>query len=417
MSWDIHQGDVLAELRKLPDDYFDALLSDPPYGLSFMGKAWDHGVPGKKVWREVLRVLKPGAPLLAFGGTRTYHRLASAIEDGGFEIRDCLAWMYGSGFPKSLDVSKAIDWAAGAERDVVGKTTHPDGKPRAVVSRETGIHDGGHGRNGIGLPVTAPTTPLAKQWDGYGTALKPAYEPIVLARKPMSGTVASNVERWGVGGLAIDACRIGEEGTRRNNGERPADGWGMGTKGAFSPGSDCGRWPANVLLDEVAAAMLDEQSGELTSGGYQTRETASNRNCYGARLTPSDALRDPDTGGASRFFYIAKADRAERELGHVNPHPTVKPIALAKYLATLILPPPGRVRRLLVPFSGSGSEMIGAMRVGWEEIHGIEREAEYVEIAKARLARWEQVAEHIDDVKKPEPVDDRQTCLFGKVGT
>jgi hypothetical protein len=202
----IVNGDVLATLKELPDNEFDGLLCDPPYGFSFMGKAWDYDVPSVDVWREALRVLKPGAPLLAFGGARTFHRIATGIEDAGFELRDCLMWLYGKGFPKSQNIGLAIDKAAGATRAVVGVNSkinvYEDGKNhKFYVGRE--------GNPAYGpAKITAPATPLAQQWDGYGTALKPAWEPIILARKPLIGTMAENVAAYGVGGLAIDACRI-----------------------------------------------------------------------------------------------------------------------------------------------------------------------------------------------------------------
>jgi site-specific DNA-methyltransferase (adenine-specific) len=385
-SWAIEHGDALEVLKRYPDNHFDALLSDPPYGISFMGKGWDYGIPPIETWQEALRVLKPGAPLIAFGGTRTFHRLAVAIEDAGFEIRDCFSWLYGSGFPKSLDVSKAIDAAAGAEREVVGPNPNAVGR---TSNKTGGKLIGGHAQDRSAVDcLTAPATDAARTWSGYGTALKPAWEPAILARKPLDGTVAQNAAKWGVGGLAIDACRIGSGG-----------------KAKIEP-LDAGRWPANVLLDEGAAAMLDEQSGITRSN-----DPRPDRGKGGIWSPSADGIpagpQDGDSGGASRFFYVAKASRREREAGLReagkgvgalrdgersegsvrNHHPTVKPITLARHLATLLLPPAreGDARKLLVPFSGSGSEVIGALLAGWDDVTGIEREAEYVEIARARI--------------------------------
>jgi len=365
----VHQADVLDALRAMPDNSCHGCLTDPPYGLSFMGHQWDHGVPSTEVWREVLRVLRPGAHLLAFGGTRTFHRLACAIEDAGFEIRDCMSWLYGSGFPKSLDVGKAVP-----------------------------------------------------EFAGHGTALKPAWEPIIVARKPLEGTVAQNVQRWGCGALAIDASRVpglADKPGGRIRSVRHFDGHetGRADKDAPEP-NPLGRWPANVILDEEAGAALDAQSGTLRNGGQNaTSASHSPRGSSGLSLTKGTA-RPGDSGGASRFFYCAKASRAERDAGlegavasggeathrkddspgtrspragagrnggSRNVHPTVKPLALAAYLARLILPPVEGTR-LLVPFCGSGSEMIGGLRAGWSHVEGIDSWDVAVRIARARLA-------------------------------
>jgi len=290
-------------------------VTDPPYGLSFMGKGWDHGVPGVEFWAEAMRVAKPGAHLLAFGGTRTYHRLACAIEDAGWEVRDCVMWVYGSGFPKSLDVSKAIDKAAGAKREVVGSA------------------------------VTAPATDDARKWQGWGTALKPAWEPIIVARKPLVGTVAASVLEHCTGAINVDGCRIGmmtQEEIARS---------GRSTTGMFAKGGldwsrsgkePQGRWPANFIHDgsEEATAPMGE---------------------------------------AARYFYCAKASKADR--GEGNSHPTVKPTELMRYLCRLVTPPGGVV---LDPFMGSGSTGKAASLESFRFI-GIEREAEYAEIARHRI--------------------------------
>jgi len=306
-------GDVRDVLRTQAANSFDACLTDPPYGLEFMGKAWDGVVPGVEVWRDVLRVLKPGAPLLVFGGTRTFHRLACAIEDAGFLLSDTLCWLHGQGFPK------------------------------------------GHSQ------------------------LKPAWEPITLAWKK------------GPRVLAIDAARIGGKPWKAH------DATGLAATKFFTDGAlpvihkqphNLGRWPANVLLDEEAAAALDEQTGKLTSGANpERRHSPKTRNSYGEFPGQAEctAHRGTDTGGASRFFYCAKASRSER--GEGNTHPTVKPVKLTEYLARLILPAERDTpRRILIPFMGSGSEAIGARKAGWDFALGIDSNQQYAAIATNRLA-------------------------------
>lgn len=369
MSYKVHHGDVETVLAiEYPENHFDAVLCDPPYGLSFMGRTWDYRVPQAALWREVLRVCKPGAALIAFSGTRTYHRSAVQIEDAGWEIRDQIAWGYGSGFPKSLDVGKAIDKAAASARLKNGEPDyeHEHGKYSAVVH----------------APVTAPATDAAHKWSGYGTALKPAWEPAVLARKPLEGTVAENVARWGVGALAIDASRVGTGADKTPSPTSRGDSfsWFTTTTRDNLGGDDSkGRWPANVILDAEAGAALDEQSGALKSGGPSYR---CGMGYSGSRFDKTPIAHYGDSGGASRFFYCAKASKRER--GEGNAHPTVKPLDLMRYLSRLIMPP--KPVRILVPFAGSGSEMIGCMLAGWPEVIGIEREEEYVQIARARLA-------------------------------
>jgi site-specific DNA-methyltransferase (adenine-specific) len=388
-------GDCIEQMRTLEADSVDAIVTDPPYGLEFMGKEWDgFGTPlGFQTWseqwaREALRVLKPGGHLLAFGGTRMYHRLAAGIEDAGFEIRDTLMWLYGSGFPKSLDVSKAIDKASGAEREVVGKATGGGFSDKTIGTI-------GHSK---GAPdITAPSTEAAKKWQGWGTALKPAVEPIVLARKPLIGTVAENVLTHGTGALNIDASRIGiAEGDEPKAGKRTATfGTLETTSGGDGSGgwnASSGRWPANILLDEEAAALLDEQSGVSKSAPAKGHNRLGNligdgRSAKSAGLYGDGAWisgsNHNDSGGASRFFYVAKASRSERNAGlERNIHPTVKPVALMKYLIRLVVPKGGVV---LDPFLGSGTTAVAAIEEGVEWI-GCEREPEYVEIIKARVA-------------------------------
>ena len=352
----LHAGDCRDVMRDYPVDHFDSIVSDPPYGLSFMGKGWDRGVPGEEFWREALRVAKPGAHLLAFGGTRTFHRLTVAIEDAGWEVRDVVCWLYGSGFPKSLNVG-----------------------------------------------------------DGWGTALKPAWEPVIVARKPLVGTVAANLLLHGTGALNIDGCRVGSDHRHnpscRNAGDTAAPVLTAGRETA-------GRWPANVMhdgSDEVVAGFPTTGSsgdgsprlaygiGGTGSGAYHGGGTGAMVATYG------------DSGSAARFFYCAKASRTDREEGcdHLpartgaeaverdddtaglqspragagrtadtvrNFHPTVKPTDLMRYLARLVTPPDGL---LLDPFMGSGSTGKGALLEGFRFV-GIDLDPAHVAIAEAR---------------------------------
>ena len=320
----LYHGDCIDVLRELPDASVDSIVTDPPYGLGFMGREWDNLPPGLPWAQECLRVLKPGGHLLAFGGTRTWHRLACAVEDAGFEIRDSIAWMYGSGFPKSLDVSKAIDKAAGAEREVVGP--HPyqalaSSNRQASQGATHGGTQGGYNFADV-RNITAPATPDAERWQGWGSAMKPAFEPVVVARKPLSGTVASNVLAHGTGALNIDGCRVGD-GHDRASGGIGAVVSDIGPTGITHKESrpEGGRWPANVVLDESQAAALDQMSGETVSPSQPVKQ--GGRRMDGGRYgSGSDRSHLPmregegvgygDTGGASRFFYVAKADASER---------------------------------------------------------------------------------------------------------
>ncbi len=307
---ELWHGDCLDVLRTLPDCSVDSIVSDPPYGLTFMGKRWDYDVPSVEVWRECLRVLKPGGHLLAFAGTRTQHRMACRIEDAGFEIRDMIAWVYGSGFPKSLDVSKAIDKAAGAEREVLGPGRWNHVKGCNDLQSDCLIRPGGQHEE------TAPATPEAQQWAGWGTALKPALEPITVARKPLAGTVAANVLEHGTGALNVDGCRVGTETAGWNGlGETPRNVYmgGWSADGIARP--TIGRWPANLIhdgSDEVVACFPDSNG----SGAARTLKRGQRADGEGWGMADAAGeLRDAGTGSAARFFYCAKASKADRNYG------------------------------------------------------------------------------------------------------
>lgn len=454
--WHIEQGDALEVLKTLDSASFDACLSDPPYGLGsreptvediiayltgarsldtggdFMGKAWE--LPPVEVWHQLHRVLKPGAFSSIFSGSRTFDLVAVGLRAACFESRDSLCWLYSSGYPHGLNVSKAIDEEAGAERPVIGTQVLTGNA--AVSTKDKG------GTYGVGvgtapaktINVTGPATEDAARYDGYGTSLKPAWEPILLRRKPLDGTVVNNVLVHGTGSLNLDRCRLdfaneADEAESKGKNQHADHDNGARENVIFGdmdrPRTNytaTGRWPPNVCLSHASECtprgdrdanemdcvpicpirMLDQQAAITTSG---------------------------DVGGASRFFYCSKASRAERELGCEalpvvarpasdqddpvedddggeirNPHPTIKPIALTQWLSTLLLPPPhrdGSPRRLLVIYSGSGSEMIGAMRAGWDEIVGVQRvandeERAYVKIAESRLRRWAEIPAHLD---------------------
>jgi len=399
----IINGDSLEELKALPANSVDAIVTDPPYGLGnfspsdiadcmaawasgkewqpkgggFMGKSWDAFVPPPQLWREVFRVLKAGGHALVFAGTRTQDLMSVSLRLAGFEIRDCLMWLYGSGFPKSHNIAKAIDRHYGLDGEVVGmqKMTGTARKTKDGLSHGCATAGLNIERVATTINITAPSSEDAKKWEGWGTALKPAYEPIILARKPLEGTVVNNILLHRVGGLNIDEARIdasdAEEGRSRHGGGL-SQGASFQLKDSRSS-MPAGRWPANILLDEIALKAL---------------------------------------GPAGRYFYTAKASQSEREAGlksfeaqivndgrekeidnpyqrgvtkRHNIHPTVKPIDLMRYLCRLITPEGGTI---LEPFAGSGTTLIAAHLEGYNFI-GIEREAEYVEIIRARLKHWQ----------------------------
>lgn len=403
MSNVLIHGDCLEMLKDLPDNSIDAIVTDPPYGLSFMGKKWDYDVPSVAIWKECLRVLKPGGHVLSFGGTRTYHRMVVNIEDAGFEIRDQVQWIYGSGFPKSHDVSKGIDKAAGADREIIGKKS---------TYREPQSPNGWDCTNRAEFE-TAPSTEAAKQWQGWGTALKPANEPICLARKPLIGTVASNVQEFGTGAINIDASRIATTDVIASVPNQNIKGAAFKSDNSAKnrdttfTQSPQGRWPANVLFDESAAEFLDEQSGDCKSRGAYKNFKPTAKGIFNAGVPEDPNKYANESGGASRFFYVAKASKRERNAGLEfkdepltkhdarpqdwenadwksrggNHHPTVKPIKLMEYLVRMVTPPGGVV---LDPFMGSGTTGIAAKNLGFDFI-GIEREAEYIAIAEKRI--------------------------------
>jgi len=413
-------GNCLETLKTLDDASIDSIVTDPPYELGFMGKAWDASGIAYQVdlWRECLRVLKPGGHLLAFGGTRTYHRMAVAIEDAGFEIRDSIHWTYGSGFPKSLNVSKAIDKAAKAERKVVGVN-----KNVIRASKEAGGSDYG-GFSKANAAVTAPATKAAKQWNGWGTALKPSHEPIVVARKPLDGTVAANVQQHGTGALNIDATRIGyvdendggdwgrfanHQSSKTIRKNMTEDGQGL-LDGRVDNGKQSGRFPANTLLTHnhdcdttctpnCPIELLDQQQEEvsrffhnsqwsqaddLTPFIYQAKPGKKERNA---------GLEHLGTRNSSKMMRKANNTSEEQSKGFEqfagapaqNFHPTVKPVQLIRYLIKMVTPPKGTV---LDPFLGSGTTAVAAILEGFEW-KGCELTEDYLPIIKGRV-KWAQ---------------------------
>ncbi len=367
----------------------DAIVTDPPYGIEFMGKKWDYDVPTVEQWEKCLDRLKPGGHLLSFAGTRTQHRMAINIEDAGFMIRDMLMWVYSQGFPKSTNISKNIDRMKGVERKVIGMTkgkggenlnrlSRPDGNDKEA-SKGVGAYGRGAKQVTIDIPVTEPATPEAKQWDGWGSALKPSVEPLTLARKPFPGTLVDNVLEHGTGGLNIDGSRVAgnPETTRFDPSKHSHDGYRMNASGqdtAQTAKTKQGRWPANFIHDgseEVTDLFSDTKSGMMKGGTKAAARDMEKSVCYSeykGYATENDTYGDD--GSAARFFYCAKSSTTER--GAYNKHTTVKPLALMRYLITLITPPGGII---LDPWVGSGSTGIAAYQLGMKFI-GIETDKE-----------------------------------------
>jgi len=482
-------GDCLDKLKELDDNSVDSIVTDPPYGLSFMGKKWDYDVPKKKVWKECMRVLKPGGYLLAFAGSRTYHQMAVRIEKAGFEIRDQIMWIYGSGFPKSLNIGKAVDKqggnSLGKEVSELVKKKRIEMGLSTIQLAELGKFYGKKNHGGtvsnwesgrgsitpeqfnklieilnlennpiietkrevlgkvktnltvmqnIGGNSTAGEIEVTKgnsEWEGWGTALKPAHEPIVMARKPLSEkTVVDNVLEWGTGGINIDGCRISTDEVITNHSRGVESAISKGKYGDSkeqethqTQGQTLGRFPANIIFDEDAGKILDEQSGITKSGDFTQKGQSSNTEQPSGWKTSNREFKvyKGDSGGASRFFYCPKTSKTDRNEGldgfeakpmawgnqakaelkrgnlefkgkgdgtkhnkvsmRVNNHPTVKPTDLMLYLIRLVTPKGGTT---LDPFMGSGSTGKAAVRGGFDFV-GIEREDEYMEIAQARI--------------------------------
>lgn len=415
----LHLGDCLDVLATLPDSSVDAVVTDPPYGLAnttpqqvadtlvrwvngerdylpggkgFMGKSWDAFVPPVAVWDECLRVLKPGGHVLTFAGSRTMDLMTLGLRLAGFDIRDSIAWLYGSGFPKSMNVAKAItgtQMGHGGNSGAIRRATMGDDY---AESGRQGNRDGA-GRRDTGLnDHTLNLTPDAERWQGWGTALKPAFEPVVVARKPLAGTVAANVLQHGTGALNVDGCRVAAQGRplRESRSEASVSTFGNGLNGSLAAGStDAGRWPTNVVLDQSQAYELDRQSGERPAGGKVTGNQTSRTGQSGIYGEYGAVENNPygDTGGASRFFptfrYEAKAPTAERPKVNGVGHPTVKPLDLMAWLVRLVTPPGGTV---LEPFAGSGTTVEAALTEGVNCI-AIERDADYLPLITQRINR------------------------------
>ena len=492
---EIYHGNNIEVLKSFADNSIDSIVTDPPYGLSFMNKHWDYDVPSVELWKECLRVLKPGGHLLSFAGTRTYHRMTVRIEDAGFEIRDMISWIYGSGFPKSLDISKAIDNAGSVNgvktrneiADLINKSgvsdkdianvcgvssalvrfwrlrkrsiqedeatklktilnnLIPHKAEREVIGKQSNIANKSNDNTGRYnwntesqirkefIDITAPATPEAIQWNGWGTALKPACEPICVARKPVIGTIANNVLEYGTGGININGCRIGITDEKSKNNWKPKgyelknSVYEYGSKNIVTEQNTQGRFPANIIFDEISSVLLDEMSGESKSVGHFPKKVKmKGHTLYEGGFNDFEQTeRHLETGGASRFFYCAKASKSERngglegfeeksidiqqphnskelqeryEMKSKNFHPTVKPLKLMQYLVRLVTPKGGVC---LDPFCGSGTTLMACVKEGFNYI-GIEREADYVKIAEARI-EW---------VKKQVKEIPEQTNLF-----
>jgi len=443
MKKKLYLGDCLEILKTIPENRIDTCITDPPYELGFMNKDWDSaGISfQKETWEAVYRVLKPGALLLAFGGTRTWHRIAVAIEDAGFEIRDTICWLYGQGFPKSYNIGKGIDKKAGKEREVIGKYTHPgllDGTRSGRIwdtALERPIDNNVYGKDertlGDRHNITAPATPEAELWEGYGTALKPAFEPIIIAMKPIDGTYVNNALTHGVAGMWIDGGRISPDKDYLNgasNLEQKEQGqvYGWAKSGKYvrcEPNKD-GRWPSNVILDETSAEMLDKQTEYVgNTKPHPVKSNVKKYDGYGNITNKTGEVinyNEPNANGASRFFYCAKASKKERNAGldnikektvtrmathgggsgipskgmerfstkSKNSHPTVKPLALMEYLCKLTRTPTGGI--VLDPFMGSGTTGMACVNTDRDFI-GIELVEEHYIIARKRIEYTQQL--------------------------
>lgn len=384
----LYNGDCMQVMKVLPDNHYTAIVSDPPYGLGFMGKDWDKNLPSKYIWKQAFRVLKPGGVMLIFGGTRMFHRLACQIEDAGFEIRDTICWMYGSGMPKSHNVSKAIDKKLGKKGIVVGKKKQTGAKFTKHAIAE--FDNGGYNTPNREFEITKPESKEAKQFDGVGTALKPAWEPVIVAFKPTEGSYADNALKHGIAGINIDNARVGtNEDLARETGNASV----FQSKGGLNDAAlrkeagleQKGRWPANVILDKESALALDAETGHLKKG----RATNGSRGwgVAGESAIPKWVSNGSegygDSGGASRFFYCSKASVSEK--GDFNTHPTVKPVDLMKYLIKLVEMPKGKTR-ILEPFAGSGTTLVAAKQLKIK-CDGIEINPEYCKIILKRLSK------------------------------
>jgi DNA modification methylase len=496
---EVYEGNCLDVMREFPDNCIDSIITDPPYGLQFMGKDWDYGLPGEVYWYEALRIAKPGATLLAFGGSRTHHRLACAIEDAGWEIRDCIMWVYGSGFPKSTDISKQLDKAAivdcqycngsgkgrpsymifcpehgeirgdndlcpvcdseveeikierepcrycggsgkvkGAEREITGRSIRIGDKKSYPRNANSNGHTLVIADNDGSNVLTAPVTPLAAKFDGYGTALKPAYEPIVVAMKPIDGTFAANAEKWGVSGLWIDGGRVGENPGYKYNAQKNGTIFhgeqgerirrtAQKNGGSFIESSK-GRFPANVIHDGSEEVMAEfDKAGVSLSVPSVIKASQANRQVYdGGDLhnkidrtyshndsgtparyfaqCPPDPTAHPD---AARFHYCPKAGKRER--GNGNNHPTVKPLSLLRYLAKLTRPPDGGI--VLDPFAGSGTTALACIAEDRDYII-IEKEPEYAELCRRRIAEYSGVEIAPIEVKVSKTETVKQASLW-----
>lgn len=437
MNHEVINSDNITALKKYPDNYFDSIVTDPPYGLGkepdanqlmkdwikkgyheikgtgFMGKEWDAFVPQPLFWKEVFRVLKPGGHCLAFYSTRTYDWGVMAMRFAGFEVRDCIQWLYGSGFPKSHNIGKAIDKLEGNEREIIGKGL--SGSTAKAFNLNDQQREAGTGVIAGEYNLTKGNSP----WEGWGSALKPANEPIVLARKPLEKglSIAENVLKWGTGGINIDGCRIKHNEPIKLMKKQEGGNKIYGQSGRYEDTTELkeeGRFPANIILDEEAAKILDEQSGVLKSTGAVRKKNTDTIPTSIDYKHSKGELSNPyagEIGGASRFFYVAKASKSERNKGlegfetkqtiggggtyneeagakygsikaaGQNFHPTVKPIKLMQYLIRLVTPPNGIV---LDPFCGSGTTGVACKLEGFEFV-GIEQDAEYSKIAQARI--------------------------------